>query len=140
MRIIFYASNGFGLGHLMRTLAIARQLRKRVGNAEFIFLTNSEASHLAWDEGFATVKLMSRFVLARGRPEAALEALRRVPEPWPTPLAAELLALRARAEFSAGRMLDGLRTTEARARLLSGPEQRRENYALLVDALLEKLK
>ncbi|MEX1109644.1 MAG: hypothetical protein WEC00_12075 [Dongiaceae bacterium] len=69
MRVILYASNGFGLGHLMRTLAVARQLRKRVADAEFIFLTNSEASHLAWDEGFATVKLMSRFVPARGRPE-----------------------------------------------------------------------
>jgi predicted glycosyltransferase len=69
MRIVFYASNGFGLGHLMRTLAIARQVRKRVADAEFVFLTNSEASHLAWEEGFATVKLMSRFVPARGRPE-----------------------------------------------------------------------
>jgi UDP-N-acetylglucosamine--N-acetylmuramyl-(pentapeptide) pyrophosphoryl-undecaprenol N-acetylglucosamine transferase len=69
MRIVFYASNGFGLGHLMRTLAVARQVRKRAADAEIVFMTNSEASHLAWDEGFATIKLMSRFVPARGRPE-----------------------------------------------------------------------
>jgi len=89
------------------------------------------------DDVVLFARVSAEVALARGRPESALEALQRVPEPWPTPLAAELLALRARAEFSAGRMLDGLRTTEARARLLSGPEQRRENYALLVDALLE---
>jgi hypothetical protein len=89
------------------------------------------------DDVVLFARVSAEVALARGRPEAALEALQRVPEPWPAPLAAELLALRARAEFSAGRMLDGLRTTEARARLLSGPEQRRENYALLVDALLE---
>ena len=89
------------------------------------------------DDVVLFARVSAEVALARGRPEAALEALQRVPEPWPAPLAGELLALRARAEFSAGRMLDGLRTTEARARLLSGPEQRRENYALLVDALLE---
>jgi UDP:flavonoid glycosyltransferase YjiC (YdhE family) len=70
MRVIFYASNGFGLGHLMRTMAVGRALRKRVADSEIIFMTNSEASQLAWQEGFTTIKLMSRFSAPRGRPEA----------------------------------------------------------------------
>ncbi len=54
----------------------------------------------------------------------SIRAPRAVPEPLPAPLAAELLALRARAEFAAGRTLDGMRTIEARARLLSGAEEK----------------
>lgn len=87
------------------------------------------------DDAVLLARVTAEVELARGRPEAALDALRRVPEPWPAPLAAELLALRARAQFAAGRVLDGLRTVEARARLLSGAEERRGNYDLLVEAL-----
>jgi outer membrane PBP1 activator LpoA protein len=46
-----------------------------------------------------------------------------------------VLGLRARAEFGAGRMLDGLRTIERRATFVSTTEDRRANYAVLVDAL-----
>jgi outer membrane PBP1 activator LpoA protein len=88
------------------------------------------------DDAVLLARVTAEVALARGQPDAALDALQRVPEPWPAPLAAELLALRANAEFAAGRMLDGVRTTEARARILSGPEQRRENYGLLLDAML----
>jgi len=88
------------------------------------------------DDAVLLARVTAEIALARGRPSAALDALNRVPEPWPAPLAGELLALRARAEFAAGRMLDGIRTTEARARLLSGADERRENYARLVDALV----
>ncbi len=89
------------------------------------------------DDAVLLARVTAEVELARGRPVAAIEALQRVPEPWPAPLASELLALRAQAEFAAGRILDGIRTTEARARVLSGTEQRRENYTPLVDALLE---
>lgn len=89
------------------------------------------------DDAVLLARVTAEVELARGRPVAAIEALQRVPEPWPAPLAAELLALRAQAEFAAGRVLDGIRTTEARSRVLSGAEQRHANYALLVDALLE---
>jgi len=87
------------------------------------------------DDAVLLARVSAEVALARGRPTAALDALRSVPEPWPAPLAGELLALRARAEFAAGRTLDGIRTIEARARLLSGPDERRENYSGLVDAL-----
>ena len=90
------------------------------------------------DDAVLLARVSAEVSLARGRPVAALDALQRVPEPWPAPLAAELLALRARAEFAAGRMLDGIRTVEARGRILGGAEERRENYGLLLDALLEQ--
>jgi len=87
------------------------------------------------DDAVLRARVTAEVALARGRPTAALDALRSVPEPWPAPLAGELLALRARAEFAAGRTLDGIRTIEARARLLSGPDERHDNYAGLVAAL-----
>jgi len=87
------------------------------------------------DDAVLLARVSAEIALARGRPAAAIDALQRVPEPWPAPLAVELLALRAQAEFAAGRTLDGMRTVEARARLLSGPDERRENYSSLVAAL-----
>jgi len=87
------------------------------------------------DDAVLLARTQAELALARGRPADAIEALATVPEPWPAPLAVELLALRARAEFEAGRMLDGLRTIERRATLVSTTEDRRANYAVLVDAL-----
>ncbi len=87
------------------------------------------------DEAILLARTQAELALARGRPADAIAALATVPEPWPTPLAVELLALRARAEFGAGRMLDGLRTIERRATIVTTPEDQRANYALLVDAL-----
>jgi outer membrane PBP1 activator LpoA protein len=87
------------------------------------------------DDAVLLARVTAEVALARDLPEAALEALAAVPEPWPAPVAAELLALRARAELAAGRTLDGIRTTEARARLMSGPDALRDNYAQLVEAL-----
>jgi outer membrane PBP1 activator LpoA protein len=87
------------------------------------------------DDAVLLARVSAELALARGRPAAAIDALQRVPEPWPAPLAGELLALRAQAEFAAGRTLDGIRTVEARARLLSGADERRENYSRLVAAL-----
>ncbi|KKJ01618.1 glycosyltransferase [Prochlorothrix hollandica] len=59
-RWLFYAVNGLGLGHLTRTLALARQLRRRSPQSQFLFLTTSEADGILWQEGFASVKLPSR--------------------------------------------------------------------------------
>ncbi len=87
------------------------------------------------DDAVLRARVQAELALAQGRPDAAIEALRRVPEPWPAPLAVELLGLRAAAEFAAGRMLDGMRTVASRAQLLSTVEDRRANDALLVDAL-----
>jgi len=87
------------------------------------------------DDAVLLARTQAELALARGRPADAIEALATVPEPWPAPLAVELLALRARAEFGAGRILDGLRTIERRATVVSTTEDKRANYAVLVDAL-----
>jgi len=88
------------------------------------------------DDAVLLARVQAELALAQDRPEVALEALDRLPEPWPAPLAAELLRLRAQAQFAAGRLLDGLRTTEARVQLLSEVDERRAAQALMVDALL----
>jgi hypothetical protein len=83
-------------------------------------------------------RVQAELALAQGRPEVALDALDRVPEPWPAPLAAELLRLRAQAAFAAGRILDGMRATEARVQLLGAAEERHAAWEPLVEALLAK--
>lgn len=87
------------------------------------------------DDAVLLARVEAEVALARGRPGAALDALSRVPEPWPAALAAELLGLRARAEFDVGRLLDGTRTLEARARMLGTADERHENYRYLLDEL-----
>jgi len=88
------------------------------------------------DDKVLLARVQAEVALARNRPTAAIDALTSVPTPWPAPLAVELLALRARAEFAAGRTLQGIRTLDERARVLGAADARRENYSLLVDALL----
>ena len=88
------------------------------------------------DDAVLLARVQAELALARRRPEAALDALEKVPEPWPAPLAAELLGLRAQAEFAAGRMIDGLRSIEERSRVVGTAEERRANYAVLVEAMV----
>lgn len=51
-RILFMPTNGSGLGHLTRTLAIARRLKQTHQNVEIIFFTTSFALKLIIEEGF----------------------------------------------------------------------------------------
>lgn len=68
MRVVCYAINGSGIGHLQRLTAIARWLRRFAAESatplEIFFLTSSEASQLLFAENFASFKLPSRQVLA----------------------------------------------------------------------------
>jgi UDP-N-acetylglucosamine--N-acetylmuramyl-(pentapeptide) pyrophosphoryl-undecaprenol N-acetylglucosamine transferase len=59
IRWLFYAVNGLGLGHLTRLVGLARQIKQRSPEAQFLFLTTSEAEWLLWQEGFASVKVPS---------------------------------------------------------------------------------
>ncbi len=59
-RVLFYAVNGLGLGHVTRLLAIARRLRDLVPRAEIVFLTSSEAEDVLFREGFAAFKVPSK--------------------------------------------------------------------------------
>jgi hypothetical protein len=90
------------------------------------------------DDAVLLARVQAELALAQGRPAVALDALGRLPEPWPAPLAAELLGLRAQAQFDAGRTLEGLRTTEARVQLLGTAEERHAAWAPLVEALVAK--
>lgn len=64
-RIVCYAVNGAGLGHVTRLLHVARWMRRLVAlldgrTPELLFLTTTEATHLITDAGFAAFKLPSK--------------------------------------------------------------------------------
>jgi UDP-N-acetylglucosamine--N-acetylmuramyl-(pentapeptide) pyrophosphoryl-undecaprenol N-acetylglucosamine transferase len=68
VRVVFYAVNGTGVGHLTRLLAIARWLRRYAAaldeKLEVWFLTSSEADALVFSEGFAAFKIPSKTIVA----------------------------------------------------------------------------
>ena len=69
-RIVCYAINGAGLGHLTRLTSIARWLRRYVvlldnKAPEVLFLTSSDASDALADVGFAAFKIPSKEVAKR---------------------------------------------------------------------------
>jgi UDP-N-acetylglucosamine--N-acetylmuramyl-(pentapeptide) pyrophosphoryl-undecaprenol N-acetylglucosamine transferase len=64
LRILNYAVNGLGLGHLTRLIAINRQVRRLAGvlgiPTEIVFLTSNEGDALAYQHGFASFKIPSK--------------------------------------------------------------------------------
>ena len=60
--ILFLPTNGAGLGHLTRTLAIARRLHRLQPDREIIFLTTSPAINLIMNEGFTGYYLQSKMI------------------------------------------------------------------------------
>jgi len=67
LKIMFYAINGTGLGHLSRLLNLAREARSVLHamdlKADFQFLTTSEASQACFD--FPVYKLPSKTLLSQ---------------------------------------------------------------------------
>jgi UDP-N-acetylglucosamine--N-acetylmuramyl-(pentapeptide) pyrophosphoryl-undecaprenol N-acetylglucosamine transferase len=67
VRVVCYAINGRGLGHLTRQLAIARWMRRLAAvagvNLELWVLTSSEADTLARREGFLSLKIPSKAMM-----------------------------------------------------------------------------
>lgn len=57
--ILFMPTNGGGLGHLTRTLAVARRLKEMYPNVKIIFATTSSALDLIIKEGFLAYSLSS---------------------------------------------------------------------------------
>ncbi len=51
-RILFMPTNGGGLGHVTRLLAIARRLKTDTRITDIVFLTTSQALNVLWQEGF----------------------------------------------------------------------------------------
>lgn len=84
LRIVNYAINGVGTGHVTRLIAISRWLRRHAKRleveVEIYFLTSSEAGALLFAERFPSFKLPSRTVVAEaGIDETRFLALAR---PW----------------------------------------------------------
>jgi predicted glycosyltransferase len=80
LRVVAYAVNGAGVGHLTRLTAIARWLRRYAAvldrRLEIWFLTSSEADALLFHEGFASFKVPSKTsVAAAGIDKTAYLAL-----------------------------------------------------------------
>jgi len=74
LRVLCYAVNGLGLGHLTRLIALSRQLRRLcwVLNQplELCILTSSEGDGLALVHGIPTFKIPSKNLVAEGGFEA----------------------------------------------------------------------
>ncbi|MDB4942550.1 MAG: hypothetical protein JWP97_2084, partial [Labilithrix sp.] len=68
IRVVCYAVNGTGVGHITRLLSIARWLRRYAAvidrRLEVWFLTSSEADGLVFAEGFAAFKIPSKTIVA----------------------------------------------------------------------------
>lgn len=58
-RFLIHVVNGNGLGHVVRTMAVAIRLRERMPDARFFFLTSCEDPSPLWREGFASLKVPS---------------------------------------------------------------------------------
>jgi predicted glycosyltransferase len=75
LRIVCYAVNGGGLGHVTRLAALSRWMRRYAAHAgaraEIVFLTSSEAEGLLFREGLASFKVPSKTAAA----EAGLDKL-----------------------------------------------------------------
>ncbi len=65
-RVLFYAVDGLGLGHVTRLLAIARQVKCLSPDAEIVFLTSSEAEDVIYREGFVAFKVPSKTLRIEG--------------------------------------------------------------------------
>jgi UDP:flavonoid glycosyltransferase YjiC (YdhE family) len=61
--LLFMPTNGAGLGHLTRLLAIARRLKNDTRVAECVFLTTSEALNIIRQEGFVAYHFPSADLL-----------------------------------------------------------------------------
>jgi UDP:flavonoid glycosyltransferase YjiC (YdhE family) len=66
-RILLYAVNGLGLGHVTRLMSIARQLRAQRPAAQILFLTSTDAAEVLSREDFAAVKVPSKSARSRQR-------------------------------------------------------------------------
>ena len=84
LRIVNYAVNGLGLGHLTRLIAINRQIRRLStlleDPAEIFFLTSSEADTLCYQNGFAAFKIPSKSAI--NACEISATAYRRIAKQW----------------------------------------------------------
>ena len=58
--VVFFPTNGVGLGHFTRLLSIARRMKHADPEMEAVFLTTSPTLHLLREEGFPAYRLPGR--------------------------------------------------------------------------------
>ena len=58
--VVFFPTNGVGLGHFTRLLSIARRMKKADPDMEAVFFTTSPTLHILQQEGFAAYRLPGR--------------------------------------------------------------------------------
>ena len=58
--VVFFPTNGVGLGHFTRTLAVARRLKKADPELEIVFFTTMPALHILKNEGFPAYHIPGR--------------------------------------------------------------------------------
>jgi predicted glycosyltransferase len=58
-KILFHTVNGNGLGHLVRTVAIANAVRRREPDSQIVILTSCEETGIAWRQGHTCIKVPS---------------------------------------------------------------------------------
>lgn len=67
IKILNYAVNGLGLGHISRLISINRWIKRITGvlgiNSEILFLTSSESDSIAYQNGFAAFKIPSKNII-----------------------------------------------------------------------------
>ncbi|MBL7975818.1 MAG: UDP-glucosyltransferase, partial [Candidatus Kapabacteria bacterium] len=84
LRIVNYAVNGLGLGHITRLTAISRELRRIATVAgiatEITFLTSSESDAICYANGFASFKIPSKNSITRSR--IAPHRYRKIAKQW----------------------------------------------------------
>ena len=78
MRIAFHAINGVGLGHVVRVLCLAKEIRALVPNVELLVVTNAGTTTLLETAGIDFVKLPPRLTEPHADPDRSQRAL---PEP-----------------------------------------------------------
>lgn len=61
MRLLFYAINGVGLGHVRRLLLIAEEVRRQRPEAHILFLTNTVFPQMIEERGFPAVRIPNAF-------------------------------------------------------------------------------
>ena len=58
--VVFFPTNGVGLGHFTRTLAVARKMKKAKPDLEIVFFTTMPALHILKNEGFPAYHVPGR--------------------------------------------------------------------------------
>jgi len=80
-------------------------------------------------------QILAEMALLAKNPAKALDALNDIPQPLPRESAADVLALRARAQFALNRPAQGVATALERERMLTNPQDIRANQRLIWQGL-----